>query len=32
VQAPPEGPEQQLVSKLQHIEALFAQAGSEGER
>jgi hypothetical protein len=32
VQTPPDGPEQQLVAKLQRIEALFARAGSEGER
>ncbi|MEB3184657.1 MAG: hypothetical protein VKM97_02110 [Cyanobacteriota bacterium] len=31
-QTPPDGPEQQLVAKLQRIEALFARAGSEGER
>jgi hypothetical protein len=27
-----EGPEAQLVEKLRRIEALFARAGSEGER
>lgn len=32
VAAPPEGPEAQLVAKLQRIEALYARAGSEGER
>lgn len=32
VQTAAEGPEQQLVAKLQRIEALFARAGSEGER
>lgn len=32
VQAPPESPEQLLVAKLQRIEALYARAGSEGER
>ena len=28
----PGGPEQQLIAKLQRIEALFARPGSEGER
>ncbi|MFU8885072.1 MAG: hypothetical protein ACNA8O_06400 [Cyanobacteriota bacterium] len=32
VAAAPEGPEAQLVAKLQRIEALYARAGSEGER
>jgi len=32
VATPPEGPEAQLVAKLQRIEALYARAGSEGER
>jgi len=30
--APPGSPEEQLVEKLRRIEALFARAGSEGER
>ncbi|MCP9887619.1 MAG: hypothetical protein ACRC1L_12335 [Prochlorococcaceae cyanobacterium] len=30
--APPAGPEAQLVAKLQRIEALYARAGSAGER
>lgn len=32
VATPPDGPEAQLVAKLQRIEALYARAGSEGER
>jgi hypothetical protein len=32
VRTAPEGPEAQLVAKLQRIEALHARAGSEGER
>ncbi|MEX1317328.1 MAG: hypothetical protein AB1Z22_09415 [Synechococcaceae cyanobacterium] len=32
VDAPPAGPEAQLVAKLQRIEALYARAGSDGER
>jgi hypothetical protein len=32
VSAPPAGPEAQLVAKLLRIEALYARAGSEGER
>ena len=32
VQTPPQGPEAQLVAKLQRIEALYARAGSDGER
>jgi hypothetical protein len=31
-EAPPDGPEQQLVEKLRRIEALHARPGSEGER
>ena len=30
VQTPPQGPEAQLVAKLQRIEALYARAGSDG--
>ena len=32
VQTAPQGPEAQLVAKLQRIEALYARAGSDGER
>lgn len=32
VASSPEGPEAQLVEKLQRIEALYARAGTEGER
>ncbi|MEB3332230.1 MAG: hypothetical protein VKI83_07045 [Synechococcaceae cyanobacterium] len=32
MEAPPPGPEEQLVAKLRRIEALFARPGSEGER